>query len=125
MRSLIVTLIMVFLASCCSVVEPARSVSEVAVATPAPAPEPSAAELADEVIAASLSDSAEGRVVCRKGEDVRDVRIITLKDERCVLVYDNELSGNGTKNALANRAACELQQRRMIENFIRSGFKCE
>ncbi|MEN8170326.1 MAG: hypothetical protein ABFS08_08910 [Pseudomonadota bacterium] len=122
MRALIIVLAMGFLASCCHVVEPDNGAMA---AEPAPAPEVSADVVADELIAAAMGDSAEGRIVCTKGDDVRDVRIVTLKDERCVLVYDNQLSGSGTKNALANRAACELQQKRMIENFIRSGFSCE
>jgi hypothetical protein len=67
----------------------------------------------------------EGDVVCRKDGDVRTIRIHMLENGRCLLVYNNNLSGNGTENTLVNRAACEQQQQRMKKNFINSGFRCE
>ncbi len=66
----------------------------------------------------------EGFVVCRLDGDVRIIGIQELGDGKCMLLYDNRLSGNGTQNVLPNKAACELQQLRMKQNFVRTGFEC-
>ena len=78
------------------------------------------------VMPATIDEAAsEGFLVCRRDGDVRIVGIRELKDGKCLLVYDNRLSGNGTQNVLPNLPACELQQLRMKQNFTRSGFRCE
>ncbi len=113
-----------FLSACCHTPEPVLPVAE----------EPVKAEAVDIKVPAVSEgglaaepgiEAGEGDVVCRKGGDVRIIGIHKLKEGRCVLVYDNRLSGNGTENALPDLAACETQQQRMVDNFLRSGFLCE
>lgn len=67
---------------------------------------------------------ANGGVVCRKQEDLRSIEIQDVEGGKCLLRYNNHQSGSGTQNLLSSRAACELQQQRMKENFLRSGFAC-
>jgi len=84
---------------------------------------PPMAELATD--GAQDLETSVGAIVCRNDGDVRIMRIQPLDDGGCVLVYDNRLSGSGAQNALPNREACERQQQRMQQNFVRSGFRCE
>ena len=75
---------------------------------------------------ATIDDAVtEGFVVCRRDADVRIIGIQELGDGKCMLLYDNRLSGHGTQNVLPNKAACELQQLRMKQNFVRAGFSCQ
>ncbi|MCW8918415.1 MAG: hypothetical protein OQL08_06330 [Gammaproteobacteria bacterium] len=121
------------LASCCQT--PQRSVAEPAPepAIPAatmappivpPSPSPAAEQQVAEPVAVEVS-AGEGDVVCHKGDDVRIIGIHMLNNGRCMLVYNNTLTGSGTENTLADKAACEQQRGRMVENFMRSGFVCE
>jgi hypothetical protein len=116
--------------ACCQC--PQREVAEaVPLAAPAQAAAvavvPVAVEQKVEVAAPVVPEVsvAEGDVVCRKGGEVRVIAIHLLNNGRCTLVYNNAVSGSGTENTLANRAACELQRSRMTKNFVRSGFVCE
>jgi hypothetical protein len=133
MRAIVLLLLALALAACCRCPErspepPAEAlgappaVTPLAVTAEVTAPEEApvaAAPLLPEVVA------GEGDVLCRKDGDVRTVSIHMLENGRCLLVYNNNLSGNGTENTLVNRAACELQQQRMKKNFANSGFRCE
>ena len=75
---------------------------------------------------ATIEEAAlEGFVVCEREGDVRIIGMQELADGKCMLLYDNRLSGDGTQNLLPNTAACELQQLRMKQNFVRAGFKCK
>lgn len=133
MRAIMLVVLAAALASCCQT--PQRSVAE-----PVPAPEipavttsppvaqpipPTAAEQQVAEPAAVEVSAAEGDVVCRKGGEVRIIGIHMLNNGRCMLVYNNAISGSGTENTLTDKAACELQRGRMVKNFVRSGFICE
>ncbi len=124
MRMLWVLVMGALLASCCQVSSPPAAPPVTAAAEVSPAIEP-VQEVQLSLPPETAPAVTEGAVVCRKDGDVRIIGIQELKSGKCVLVYDNRLSGNGTQNALANRPACELQQQRMKENFVRSGFVCE
>lgn len=124
MRVLLLFAMAALLASCCS--GSPRPVEPAVAAVPVEAVLPEVKPVADvSVEPPAAVASVEGTVTCRKDGDVRIVAIQPLKEGKCTLLYDNRLSGSGTQNALPNRAACELQQRRMTENFVRSGFRCE
>lgn len=123
MRVLLLLAMAALLASCCpGSPRPAEPAVAVAPLEVLPEVKP-IAEVSAEPPAAVVS--MEGAVTCRKEGDVRIVAIQPLKEGKCALLYDNHLSGSGTQNVLPNLAACELQQRRMRENFVRSGFVCE
>jgi hypothetical protein len=126
MRAIVLLVMAVALAACCqcpprSQDDPALVVTPAAttIVTPVVVTEENAAEVVPAV------STGEGDVVCRKGGDVRTVSIHELKNGRCMLVYNNTVSGSGTENTLPDRAACELQQQRMKKNFVRSGFTCD
>jgi hypothetical protein len=130
MRIVVLVVMAVAVTACCQC--PQREVAEaVPLAAPAQAAAvavvPVAVEQKVEVAAPVVPEVsvAEGDVVCRKGGEVRVIAIHLLNNGRCTLVYNNAVSGSGTENTLANRAACELQRSRMTKNFVRSGFVCE
>lgn len=130
MRGLLLLALSTLLAACC-VSQTAPADEKAAKALPVPPLAESEAASGDTVVPAVAAEPAvvkvekEGRVVCRKDGDIRIVDIQLLADGSCVLFYDNRLSGSGTENALSSRAACEIQQQRMRENFVRSGFACD
>lgn len=138
MRALYLLMVSLLLAACCRFPGPASQQSVVApVETAGAAAAPDAASDAPAApapvvtqppLGTPVEESAEslgdGALVCRKDADVRTVEIHMLEDGRCMLVYDNRMSGNGTQNALASRVDCETQQQRMKQNFLRSGFSC-
>jgi hypothetical protein len=129
MRAIVLLIMAVALAACCQCPQrspeaPAQALPPAATTTTTPAvviveKATTATEMVEPIVS-----TGEGDVVCRKGGDERTVTIHELKNGRCMLVYNNTVSGNGTENTLPDRAACELQQQRMKNNFVRSGFSC-
>lgn len=123
MRGLFVVLCGLMLSGCCT--PPPKE----AAVTPCPCAEqtPAVEEKVEVVPMPATIDEAiaEGFLICERDEDVRIVGVRELESGKCLLVYDNQLSGNGTQNILPNKDACELQQMRMRQNFTRSGFQCK
>ncbi len=121
MRTLFIVLLLMAISGCCTPPPakevqacPCEEVAPAVKAEPEPVPMPATIEEA----------ALEGFVVCEREGDVRIIGISELSDSKCMLLYDNRLSGNGTQNVLPNKAACELQQLRMKQNFVRAGFGC-
>jgi hypothetical protein len=121
MRTLFIVLLLMAISGCCTSPPPievqacpCEESAPVVKTDPEPVPMPATI---DEAV-------TEGFVICRRDGDVRIIGIQELGDGKCMLLYDNRLNGNGTQNMLPNKAACELQQLRMKQNFVRAGFRC-
>lgn len=121
MRAFFIVLLLVAISGCCTP-PPPKEIQACPCEEPAPVAqaEPETLPMPATVEEATL----EGFVVCRHDGDVRIIGIRELDNGKCMLLYDNRLSGSGTQNVLPNKAACELQQLRMKQNFVRAGFGC-
>lgn len=124
MRSVVITALLLLSGCCLSPERQPELPAEPAVPPVTEASEPEVGP-AQPSLSISAAEATEGFIVCRRDGDVRIIGVRELSGGKCLLVYDNRLSGSGTQNTLEDLQACELQQQRMQKNFVRSGFSCE